>query len=120
MFFEPSYITVAVVVTLGDVPLTYFKASIFSMSLSDMPVFMALPVTDTVIVLAPSSENCPITESYTPWTIVISAITAVTPIIIPSVVRNERILLVRIFLIDIEILCFKMSINSPIFAFMHQ
>ena len=67
-----------------------------------MPDFRSLPVMLTISVPAPMELNDEVREPDTPETVVMSAMTAVTPIRMPSTVRNERMRLARMLLRDMR------------------
>ena len=68
-------------------------AAIFAMSSLFSPCLMEVPVTDTLTLPAPRALNWLVISPVAPSTVVISAMTAVTPIMMPRIVRKERSLL---------------------------
>ena len=73
------------------------SASRLSRSDSVRPRFSGVPEIETEMLPAPSEANSFITVAITPFTMVIREITAVTPMMMPSVVRKVLILLLLIF-----------------------
>ena len=86
----PPRATRALSVTEGVTPSMCSIAAMSSMSAELSPALRSLPVALSVIVPAPMEVNESDMLLDTPETVVISAMTAVTPIMIPRIVRKER------------------------------
>ena len=87
--------------TLGVTPSTMSMAARVARSSVERPDFRSLPVTVTVSVPAPMALKELDREPEKPLTVVIRAMTAATPISMPSTVRNERTRLPRMLESDI-------------------
>ena len=88
---------IPVALMVGDSPATLSSSPRLSRSFSVSPDFRGVPVMETLSVPAPREENSSITVLIAPFTMVIREMTAVTPMMIPSVVSRVRILLLLIF-----------------------
>ena len=107
-----SFAAIPAALMVGETPSTLSSSLRLSRSVSVRPDFKGVPVMETVRVPAPREENSPITVLMAPLTMVIREITAVTPIIIPSVVSRVRILLLLIFSRESCTLCLTIPILS--------
>ena len=98
-------------VTVGDTPSTCSSAVSVSKSSADKPAFKSLPGAESVIVPVPMAVKESEMVADTAEIVVISAMTAVTPIIMPRIVRKERIRLWQMLLTDMRTL--SINIVSP-------
>ena len=96
-----------VAVTLVIRPSTSSNFVISSIFAAVSPACRSVPAMATLMVSAPMEVNESDSELLTPDTVVISAMTAVTPISTPRMVRNERSRLCMMLEMDI----FTLSVN---------
>src|SRR5665647_159117 len=71
----------------------------------------------TISLFPPRPCSCAVTESVAPWTMPTRSVTDRTPIIIPSIVRNDRILLLSMAEKAILTACVSFISSSPPYAF---
>ena len=107
--YVPPRATVTERETDGETPSTCSRLEISSRFSTLRPACRSVPVALRVMVLAPIEEKESEMELDTPETVVTRAMTAVTPIIMPRMVRNERIRFWRMLETDMRTLSTSMN-----------